>query len=115
MSADVSVSLRALVLRDVAEHAARHGRLCAARLLRRAARSSSAPEVAEDIAVVREELGGSSAPGSSSHARALARLIGGDDRGAVGHLAYYAGLTPAEWVEETCREQGVPPAMRPPL
>lgn len=107
MSARV-VSLRELVLRDVADSAMRFFRLlCVARLLRD--ESVSATDMIAAIADIEAHDGGEHhLAGACVRAlRALAENTEGADHAAVEELAAHCGLTVETWMKETCREQGV--------
>jgi hypothetical protein len=93
------VTLRALVIEDCARTADREQRPAVARLLRRADVSR------EDLTAAALDL-----RARTAHAAALAMLAtetSHADWFAVDALADECGLLPAEWTEETAREQGV--------
>ncbi|MEZ4395160.1 MAG: hypothetical protein R3A48_29115 [Polyangiales bacterium] len=100
MSARV-VSLRAIVVEDIARTAERASRPAAAMLLRRFSDDAAAAKaVADDLrnAVTREARVAGAAAGY---------LADGGPRLAVDELAEFCGLEPDAWIEATCEEQGV--------
>ncbi|MEZ4395067.1 MAG: hypothetical protein R3A48_28650 [Polyangiales bacterium] len=100
MSARV-VSLRALVVEDIARTADWANRPAAALLLRRF------PEDPEAVKAIADELRVAATPRARVAGCAAGYLADGSDPAALRELVDYTGLTDAEWIEETCREQGV--------
>lgn len=98
-----AVTLRALVIEDIAREADRRGHRAAARLLRIV--GVGAGVGAEDLAVAASDL-----RARSAQAAALAMLATGTVHAAgkaADILADECGLSGEEWIAETCREQGV--------
>ena len=95
-----TVSLRTLVVEDIARTAAKCNRPAAAMLLRRFPCGAALNAVAEDLgcAAQREARVAGVAAG---------HLSDGSVRCAVENLARFCGLSVEEWTAETAREQGV--------
>lgn len=100
MSARV-VSLRALVVEDIARTADRFHRPAAAMLLRRFPDDTAAAKAVAD------DLRNSSAATARVAGAAAGYLADGGPRVAVAELAEYCGISVKAWVEATCEEQCV--------
>lgn len=100
MSAPV-VSLRALVVEDIARAAERANRPAAAMLLRRCSTDTAA------LRAVDADLRTASTPAARIAGGAAGRLADDGPRGAAFELARHCGLNLAEWAAESAREQGV--------
>ena len=100
MSARV-VSLRALLVEDIARTAEWANRPAAALLLRRF------PEDIDAVQAVADELSASAPSRSRVAGGAAGHLADGSTYAALRELAKFCGLSGTEGVEETCREQGV--------
>lgn len=95
-----TVSLRALVVEDIARTAAKCNRPAAAMLLRRFPCGDALNAVAADLAGALQREG-------RAAGTATAHLSDGSVRLAVERLARFCGLSVEEWTAESAREQGV--------
>lgn len=95
------VTLRALVVEDIARTAERLYHPAAALLLRRC------PDDAEAARAVADSLRCSGAPRARVAGAAAGHLADDRPNAAAFELARFCGLSVAEWAKESAREQGV--------
>lgn len=96
-----TVSLRALVIEDIARTAERAYRHAAAMLVRRF------PDDDAALTAVSRDLAISVHPAARVAGAAAGALADGDIAAAVRELARFCGLDVAEWAAESAREQSV--------
>ena len=96
-----TVTLRALLVEDIARTADRFHRPAAAMLLRRFPDDTAAAKAVAD------DLRNASAPAARVAGAAASYLANGGPRVAVAELAEHCGLSVEGWVEATCEEQCV--------
>ena len=97
-----TVTLRALVIEDIARTAERQGRPAAAMLARHL--TTLDPAVLNTVA---SDLRNASTPALRVAGAAAGHLADGNVQRAAGYLAEFCGLSADEWTAETCTEQGV--------
>ncbi len=96
-----AVTLRALVVEDLARTAERCQRHAAAMLLRRF------PEDSTALNTVASDLRTANTPAARVAGAAAGHLADGNVRRAAGYLAEFCGLSLEEWTAETSTEHGV--------
>ena len=96
-----TVTLRALVVEDIARTAERQGRPAVAMLLRRLSDDSTV------LDTVASDLRNANGNASRVAGAAAGHLADGAVSRAAGYLAEFCGLSLDEWAAETSTEQGV--------